>query len=438
MMKPIKLLFSTAAIGCSILSMGQDPVGISQEELLQKVSNANLQMKIAQRSFESARADYRQSNALYLPNINAAHTAMTTTNPLMAFGSKLNQERLTAADFNPTLLNDPAKTNNYATKLEILQPIVNVDGLFERQAAKAKMESFALQTERTKEYLMLEATKAYMQLQLAYKALTVLEKAKETAAAHLKLVQEYYRQGMLQKPDLLSVELRVNEIANQLQYASSNVRNASDYIAFLINEDNKQLVFKPTTDLDNQIKEQSLGLSFSENRKDILAMDKASDAYLKMFRSAKMKFLPRLNAFGSYELYDTRLFNMDAKGYTLGAQLSWNLFDGYKSIAKMEKARIDYQKASVEAEQYTAQSRLEWNKTHRQLQDAENKVSLASLGLEQAQEAYKIRLNRYKQGLEKTSDLLTTEAQMLQKEMEQLQAVFEYNFTQKYLQFLSK
>lgn len=47
--------------------------------------------------------------------------------------------------------------------------MINIDGYYGRQAAKAKMEAFQLQTERTKEYLELEINKAYMQLQLAYK-----------------------------------------------------------------------------------------------------------------------------------------------------------------------------------------------------------------------------------------------------------------------------
>jgi hypothetical protein len=33
---------------------------------------------------------------------------------------------------------------------------------------------------------------------------------------------------------------------------------------------------------------------------------------------------------------------------------------------------------------------------------------------------------------------LQSETQMIQKELEQLQAVFEYNFTKQYLQFLTK
>lgn len=151
-----------------------------------------------------------------------------------------------------------------------------------------------------------------------------------------------------------------------------------------------------------------------------------------------MNFLPRLNAFGTYELYDNKLLGAKAKGYLVGAQLSWNIFDGYKSIGKKQKAQADLYKSEFETKQYKAQSQLELNKTNRQLNDAENKVSLSKLALEQSQEAYRIRNNRFRQGLEKTSDLLTSETQMSQKELEYLQAVFEYNFTQQYLQFLTK
>ena len=437
-MRNINLLFLIGTLFLSALGFGQDTLTISKSEIGQKGNDKNLQLQITNQAFKSAKADYRQSNALFLPSITASHTAISTTNPLMAFGSKLNQEVLTASDFNPALLNDPAATQNYATKIEVLQPLINVDGLYGRQAAKSKMEAFQLQTERTGEYLALEVNKSFMQLQLAYKAVKVLEKANATADANLKLITNYFNQGILQKTDVLSVQVRVNEIKNQLQYAKSNVRNASDYLAFLLNEDNTNKVYKPLEELDNTISISSNNTTLSGNRKDILAMDKSSEAYAKMYQSSKMNFLPTLNAFGSYEMYDDTLFGTNAQGYLVGAQLSWKVFDGYKSIGKMEKAKAEYQKAEVENQQYKSQSQLELNKTNRQLKDAENKVNLEKLALEQSQEAYRIRSNRFTQGLEKTTDLLQAETQMFQKELQLLQAVFEYDFTQEYLQFLSK
>ena len=437
-MMKIKVLLLIGILSTSTLGFSQDTLAISKKDIWLKASDKNLQIKIANQDFKSAQADYRQSKAIFLPSISASYTAIATTNPLMAFGSKLNQEVLTASDFNPALLNDPARIKNFATKIEVLQPLINVDGLYGRQAAKAKMEAFSLQTERTKEYLELEANKAFMELQLGYKAVTVLEKANKTAEANLKLIENYFKQGILQKTDLLSVQVRVNEIKNQLQYAKSNVQNASDYLALLLNEDSSNKVYKPIEKLENTIVIETINTTLSSNRKDIQAMDKSNEAYGKMLQSSKMNFLPRLNAFGSYELYDDSLFGTSAKGYLVGAQLSWTLFDGFKSIGKMEKSKAEFQKSEIETQQYKAKSQLELNKTNRQLKAAENKVNLSKLALEQSQEAYRIRSNRFTQGLEKTTDLLQSETLMFQKELEFLQAVFEYNFTQNYLHFLTK
>lgn len=435
-MKNKHILLITSLLSLNIWA--QDTIPLSKTDLHSKVLEKNLQIKIAEKSFQSAKADYNQSKSLFLPNITASHTGIVTTNPLMAFGSKLNQEILTAADFNPALLNDPERTQNFATKIEIQQPLINVDGFYGRQAAKSKMEAYQLQTERTKEYLELEISKAYMQLQLAYKAVIVLEKAESTAKANLKLVENYFKNGMLQKTDLLNVQVRVNEITNQLQYAKSNVQNASDYLGLLLDEETNGKVYKPSEQLDTNIVIETSSFTLSDNRKDIQAMQKSSEAYRKMFQSSKFGFLPRLNAFGSYEMYDKNIIGMKANGYLMGAQLSWNVFDGYKTIGKSEKAKADFQKSEIETAQYKKQSQLELNKTTRQLKDAENKVNLSKLALEQSQEAFRIRENRFKQGLEKTTDLLLSETQMAQKELEHLQAVFEYNFTKSYLQFLTK
>ena len=421
----------------SIFSYGQDTILISKSELSEKVKN-NLQLKISQNVYESSKQDYKQTNSLFLPNINLSHTGILTTNPLMAFGSKLNQEILTTSDFNPAVLNDPAKTQNFATKIEVQQPLINLDGLYSRKAAKAKMEAYDYQSQRTNEYIELEITKAFMQLQLAYKATKVYERAENTAKANLKLVENYFKQGMIQKTDVLNVQIRVNEVSNQFQQSKSAIQNASDYLAFLINENSRDKILKPVENLDEAIVIEEVSTEISTNRKDIQAMTKSSEAYKNMELSSKYFFLPKLNAFGSYEMYDHDFLGTSAKGYLVGAQISWNVFDGNKSIAAFHKSKIESEKASTELDQYKKKSQLELNKTNRQLNDANNKVATTKLGFEQSQEAFRIRQNRFTQGLEKTTDLLQTETQLYQKELEYLQAVFEYNYIKQYVQFLTK
>ncbi|RED43589.1 outer membrane protein TolC [Winogradskyella eximia] len=427
---PLLLLAFTLSV------TAQDAVSITKTEVLTRVSENNTSIKISEEEFKQAKADFRQTNAVFLPNITASHTAIATTNPLMAFGSKLNQEILTQNDFNPALLNDPSQIENYATKFEIQQPLINFDGMFQRKAAKSKMEAMALKTERTQDYLVFEVEKAYMQLQLAYKAVDVLDKALEAANANKKLADNSFKQGYLQRSDVLNVEVRVTEVQNQLQSAKSNVQNASNYLSFLMN-DETYVVYTPTDELTVSTFEME-DKSISENRSDIKAMELASDAYEAMNKADKMAFLPRLNAFGSYELYDDQIFQADANGYLFGAQLSWDIFQGSKRFGKAQKSKSEFEKSKLEYKQYVSQSNLELNKAKRAFIDAENKLKLTALALEQSEESLRIRTNRFKEGLEKTSDLLMADTQFAQKQLEYYQTIFEYNYAQAYLQFLTK
>ncbi|MFD1163955.1 TolC family protein [Hwangdonia seohaensis] len=427
------LILTFLSFGVSI--QAQELIPISKNEILVKVSENNSSIKISEEEFKQARADYRQTNAVFLPNITLSHTAMATTNPLMAFGSKLNQEILTQSDFNPALLNNPSQIENYATKLEIQQPLINLDGMYQRKAAKSKMEAMSLKTERTQDYLAFEVDKAYMQLQLAYKAVIVLEKALDAANANKKLAENSFKQGYLQRADVLNVEVRVTEVQNQLQTAKSNVQNASNYLSFLMN-DETYVIYKPSDELKVAtftMEDQSV----SENRSDIKAMKLASKAFEAMNKADKMAFLPTLNAFGSYELYDDQIFQDDANGYLFGAQLSWNIFQGSKRFGKAQKSKAELEQSKLEYQQYVSQSNLELNKAKRAFIDAENKLKLNKLALEQSEESLRIRTNRFKEGLEKTSDLLMAETQYAQKQLEYYQTIFEYNYSQAYLQFLT-
>ncbi|HLV91508.1 MAG TPA: TolC family protein [Aequorivita sp.] len=414
----------------------QQTVPISKADVLEKVSQQNNKLKIGEQEVLYAKGDYNQTNAVFLPNISASHTGMATTNPLMAFGFKLNQEIVTQADFDPNKLNNPSQINMFATKFEVQQPIINIDGIFQRKAAKAKWEATEMQLARMGDYLSLETEKAYMQLQLAYKSVDVLKTALNAAEENLRLANNSFKQGYLQQSDLLVVQVRVTEVENQLQYAKSNVINASEYLAVLMNEEVSG-VFKPTDSL-NVSSEISINESLSDNRSDIRAMQYATEAYKQNYKADKMSFLPRLNAFGSYELYDDKIFQADANGYLFGAALTWDIFQGSKRFGKTQKSKAEFNKASLELEQYKSESQLELNKAKRMFEDAKNNLRLTELALEQSEEALRIRTNRFREGLEKTTDLLMAETQYSQKQLEYFSTVFQHNYALAYLEFLTK
>lgn len=428
-------LIIIAVFFAALQLQAQEVQSLTKAEVLQKVKTGNTQLKIAEKEVLAAKAAYQQTAAVFLPQIKASHTGMATTNPLMAFGSKLNQEILTQADFNPARLNNPSQIQDFQTKVEVQMPLVNLDGIYQRKAAKFAWQANQLQQERTAQNISLQVEKAYMQLQLAYKTKNLIEKSLAVAEENLRVAKDNQEAGYLQQADVLMVNMRVTELQNKLQFAKSNIQNSSNYLSVLMNEP-QAIQFKPADSLEMQ---QTLSQASGniENRSDILAMQRASEAKKKQYQASKMNFLPRLNAFGSYEWHDDEIFQAGANGYLFGAELSWNLFDGGKRFGKTKESKARFQKARLEAEHYRNKSQLELQKAKRQKADIKNQVNLAEMAIEQAKEALRIRTNRFEEGLEKTTELLQAEVLYAQKQMEYFQSIYEYNYAAAYLRFLT-
>lgn len=432
MRKSILILF----LSTLNLAKAQDTINISWEEVSQKSLDENLKFQLANKEIEFAEAELLSTRTMYLPNITASYSFIHTNSPLNAFGTKLNQSRITMEDFNPDYLNNPKSISDFSLKLEVEQPILNMDAIYQKKAGIVKTQALKIKSERIKENLEFELKKAYMMLQLSYKMLETLEKSKRTTITNKQVVENYYINGLVQKSDVLYMDVRDSEIESQIQYAQSNVLNASDYLSLLLNENRENKIYKPIEDLEIEKLISFEEPILNENRKDFQVYEKSLETYDWMIKSSKSKFLPRLNAFGSYELHDNNIYEFDGNGYLFGLQLSWNIFDGLQSKSEQATYQAEINKTKVEIAQYTQESELELKKAYRQVLDADKKVDLLEKAWEHSKEAYRIQKNRYDQGLEKSSDILIAETLMSQKELEFHQAIFEYNIAIEYYQFL--
>ena len=233
------------------------------------------------------------------------------------------------------------------------------------------------------------------------------------------------------------MEVRVAEVENKLQLARSNVQNVSDYLAFLMGED-PEVTFKPTTELLLSDLTFDLEVGLNQERKDIMAFNLSVDAQEQMLQSSKMSFVPRANAIANYEWNDDTVFGFGANNYMVGLQLSWDIFSGYKNIGKIHQEKAMTERASLNRQKYIAESELELNKVKRQFTDATNHVKLSNLAMDQSKEVLRITTNRFNQGLELSKDLLYAETQFQEKELEYVQAIFNYNVTLAYLKFLTR
>ncbi|WKK64811.1 TolC family protein [Lutimonas zeaxanthinifaciens] len=410
---------------------------ISLEEVKAKALDKNKSLKISQQDYAFAKAQYESSRAILLPQIRLSNTSTFTNNPLNAFGFKLLQRDVSSEDFDPDLLNNPGDVENFNTRIELMQPLINVDGWKERKTASLSLQASDLQSQRTEEFIELEAIKTYMQLQLAVKSVEVLEQARVTAGENRIWAKNNLVQGLIQNASYLDMEVRVSEIEHKLQLADSHLKNVSEYLSFLIGEENKAIL-RPTEELVINSLDEGSEYALNMERKDLLAMQFAVEAQEQMFQSSKMKFIPRANAVANYEWNDASFMGFGANNYLVGLQLSWDIFSGYKNIGKIHQEKAQLEKVNLEKEKYIEESALEVNKAVRQLNDAKKQIELSSLALEQSKEAYRITNNRFREGLEKSKDLLYAETKYHEKELEYAQAIFNFNFSKVYLKYLTQ
>jgi outer membrane protein TolC len=430
------LMIALFHAGISRLSAQDNVKDLNLDDAITATLNNNKSLQLAKLDESIAASNYKQTNAIYLPQVGFSYTAMSTNNPLNAFGFKLQQQSITQNDFNPDLLNHPGATPDFTTKLELVQPLVNMDMVYKRKAAEKQTELYQYKTQRTKEYLTYEVQKAYLQLQLAYDALKVLEEALQTTKSVYTFTDNHFQQGLIQKSDVLNAQVQVTTVETNIAKAKSNIRNASDYISLLMGQPDG-VIYKAVNNFQTSISANGAATKIADNRSDFVAMQKAIEASDLMITSDKKSYLPKLNAFASYQLNDPQMFGFGANAYLAGVQLSWDIFKGNRTKNTIATQSLERNKLAEQLAQQKDQGQLELNKAYRDLADAQFDIQQQKTSIAQATESLQILQNRYNQGLVNTTDVLMATTQLSQQKFALAQAVFNANVTRAYLQFLT-
>lgn len=430
------LLIANLAVFYNVMSIeAQQSVHLTMDDAISNSLNNNKEVQIAAIDQEIAAATYKQTQAVFLPQVGASYTALTTNNPLNAFGFKLQQKLITQNDFDPDKLNHPGATPDFMAKVDIQQPLINMDMLYLRKSAQKQAELYQYKTQRTREFVIFEVQKAYMQLQLAYKAVDVLKEALKTAQEIQLFTSKRMEQGLLQKSDLLNVQVQVSAIESNLAEAESNIKNASDYLSVLMGKPEGAVYIvgtmwpKETFGNDSTVK-------VPDNRADFKAIEKAIEATDMIIKSGHMSYLPKLNAFASYQLNDKKPTGFGTDAYVDGIQLSWDVFKGSRTKSTIAIHKLERNKLTGQLDLQKEQGQMDLNKTRRDLVDARFKIQQQKSAVEHATEALRIVQNRYQQGLVNTTDVLMVQAQLSNQQLDYEQSVFAGNVTAAYLQLL--
>ncbi|MCB0501765.1 MAG: TolC family protein [Bacteroidetes bacterium] len=426
--KVIHSLIIVVLMVSSWTSQAQDTMvkELSLEEAIEKALANNDQIKQVGYDYEIAQTELSGIKTYHLPQIDAYITGSATNLPLYAFGNSLQQGIIEQSDFIPSALNNPSVVGNLQSQVSFKQPLMNLDVRPMKAAMEATSNAYELQMVRYKTVISAQVAQSYLQLQLTQKALEVLEETKKTVEANLKLTKDNVEEGYLQKVDELSVELRLSEVNYQILETKNNLQNISDQLSYLMGEPSGTLLI-PSQSLIEEDHSSILSNELSGARSDFNAMEQQIAAQQKMIEAVQKNKLPRINAFGSYEVNNPFDFQDAQHGFLLGIQASINIFDGLKNKTTIQKNKIEVIKNEVSLADLIAQNEIELAHSKRQLTAAQDKINLAKTAIEQSKEALRIKMDRYAEGLEKTTDILNAETVLYHKEMGYIQALYEYH-----------
>lgn len=428
----MKKLLLCLLSGAALIGAKAQPV-LTRAEAVRLTENSR-KIALADNNILSAEAKFKQTEAVFLPQLTLDYSGMITNNPLNAFGFQLQQRSIAQSDFAPDLLNHPDATGNFATQAMIRQPIFNADMLAMRVAARKQITIAGYQKQRTLDYLKFSAETEYSQLQLSYEMESVSREALTTLQAIYKWTKDRYDQGYVQQSDLLNVAVHLKSAETQIVTATAAIQEHSDNLSLLMGKPTGTIYpVDSLTPADDLVSDHNI----PTDRADFKAMETAIATYDDMIRSTQNSLIPNVNGFAAYQLNDAKPLGFGNGAYLAGFQVTWNVFKGNevhtkKSVQKLEQKQIEIQLADSKEQDVKALA-----KAQTQLKEADYQMVQYHSAAIQAGEALRIMEARYKQGLTGTTDILQAQTQLAQQQLYYKQAIMMHNITLAYIRLLT-
>ncbi|MDD2605872.1 MAG: TolC family protein [Desulfobacteraceae bacterium] len=402
---------------------------LTRAEAVASAASHHPRMEAAASRQDAAAQQIRQARSGFMPHLSVSERFASTNNPMWAFGTRLNQERITMLDFDPDRLNDPDPIENFTTTVSVRWPLYDsgqtLHGLRQARQGAAAVDQRARQSLQS---AMADAARAYDGWLLAQKRLETIDQALALTQAHEKMIDERYRAGFVVKSDLLRARLRRSELEQQRLTAQSaiaiaiarlNAAMGLDPSATWTPADGLTATEEPPGTLaDWEAKAQ-------DHRPELAELghhQAAAQSEIDKHRAAR---LPGLSLFGDYEIH-TEAFDDTGNNYTVGAMIQWDLFTGGRQTARTEAARAALRELEARRRELAAGIVVQTREAFLSAESAWHRIPLAAAGVTQADETLRIVADRYRNGLVTVVDLLEAQSTAEKARFDHLQAIYDY------------
>jgi len=388
------------------------------------LKNNNI-IKAYEEEAKSASYKLNQAKGAYLPKINVSETFLSTDEPATAAFAKMAQGKFDFPYFN-TQLADPDRVENFETKIELIQPIYMQGKIyFGIKQAKEMDKAYKLTLTRVKENVLLNTIKAFYGKGVAEKAVEAVEKSLARTKRYYEMTDNFYKNGMVVKSDLLVAESYLLQNKEGLISAKKQVNIAESYLQRLLNTDeNIQIVWGNLKDYQvNNL--DSLLDDALKNRRDLQAMEKFANINKYEVSKSKSEFLPEVALFANYKMNDENFMGDSGKGLTAGVMVKFNIFDGFSSTNKIKSSKSNYLTTIHKINDKKLEIKTEVKDAYFTYKASLERLSAMKKQVEAAYRALEITENRFKEGLAKVTELLDREFEVKEAELKLTMAEYD-------------
>lgn len=442
MMKGRTVLIASIFLSFSILdhASGEEAKkgeSISLKQAIDTAISNNPRLKAAGYQVEVADAGIVKARSGYLPRIEISEIYQRTTNPMWAFGHKLNQESINPdTDFTADKLNHPDAIDNWGTNLSLTQPIYTGGKVaaYNEQAALSK-EASVNDKERTRQEVIFGVTRAYYGITLSESSLGVVRDALKTAEANMEMAKSLLNAGVVVESDFLSArvnwaELKEDEIkaSNAFALSKASLNNLmgvgldAEYVPSDRLEDGLEKIGAEY----GLVHERGRQIDPTLNRPDYAGMKLREEMVEKGVKAARAEYLPSVGLMANYEIDGSDPVSGDGTNWTIMGVLKWNIFSGYENTAKVSEARSESNKIKEMKREMENGIRIEALNARLELKAARERVYVAKDSVKQAEEGHRIVNNRYNEGMTTMVDLLGAGTAMKRARLNLTQALYDY------------
>ena len=329
------------------------PSSLSLDEAIQILQTKNLEIKAATLDIKIAKEDEEKVKGTSWGKLDFIQDVARSNDAGNVFGFKLTSREATFRDFGfadfggqfpadtpPDSLNYPDSRNFFQSKLRYEVPLFTG---FALTSYSDIMHSMTKMKSLKKEELV--NTKIY-ELRKSYYNMALLESSSKNLSTILTNIQTLQNTtqsmidvGYAKKVDLLEVKSKRGNVERLLLQMNSNKTLLYHYISFLLNQE-VSTISVPTSEVKMP--------TFSDE--NILAsnidIQKASTGLVmrkSMLGAKEALYYPTVGAFGEVSTDDDTFLGdaADHQAYTVGARLTWNLFNGGSDVSMIEKSKLE-------------------------------------------------------------------------------------------------